>query len=37
MVINNFNVLRTSHGPAEANPELPVDSNAVLTLAVPIQ
>ena len=37
MVINNFNVLRTSLGPAEANPELPVDSNAVLTLAVTMQ
>jgi len=34
MVINNFDIFRTSLGPAEANPELPVDSNAVLTLAV---
>jgi len=34
MVINNFDIFRASLGPAEANPELPVDSNAVLTLAV---
>jgi len=37
MVINNFDIFRTSLGPAEANPELPVDSNAVLTLAVTVQ
>lgn len=37
MVINNFDIFRTSLGPAEANPELPVDSNAVLTLAVTMQ
>ncbi|GAA5170528.1 hypothetical protein GCM10023342_04050 [Modicisalibacter zincidurans] len=34
MVINNFDVFRTSLGPSEANPELPVDSDAVLTLAI---
>jgi len=34
MIINNFDVFRASSGPAEANPELLVDSNAVLTLAV---
>jgi hypothetical protein len=37
MVINNFDILRASPGPAEANPELLVDSNTVLTLAVTIQ
>src|SRR5690554_862867 len=37
MVINNFNIFRASLGPAEANPELFVDSNAVLTLAVTMQ
>jgi hypothetical protein len=37
MVINNFYIFRASLGPAEANPELPVDSNAVLTLAVTMQ
>lgn len=37
MAVNNFNIFRTSLGPAEANPELPVDSNAVLTLAVTMQ
>jgi hypothetical protein len=37
MVINNFYIFRTSPGPAEANPELSVDSNAVLTLAVTMQ
>ena len=37
MVINNFNVFRTSFGPAEAHPELPVDSNAVLSLAITMQ
>jgi hypothetical protein len=37
MVINNFDIFRTSFGPAEANPDLPVDSNAVLTLAVTMQ
>jgi hypothetical protein len=37
MVINNFYIFRTSLGPAEANPELSVDSNAVLTLAVTMQ
>ena len=37
MVINNFDIFRASLGPAEANPELPVDSNAVLTLAVTMQ
>jgi hypothetical protein len=37
MVINNFDLFRTGLGPAEANPELPVDSNAVLTLAVTMQ
>tara|TARA_R110000822_G_C15324207_1_gene494014 strand:+ start:1396 stop:1713 length:318 start_codon:yes stop_codon:yes gene_type:complete len=37
MVINNFDVFRTSLGPTEANPELLVDSNAVLTLTVTIQ
>ena len=37
MVINNFHIFRTGLGPAEANPELPIDSNAVLTLAVTMQ
>ena len=37
MVINNFDLFRTGSGPAEANPELPVDSNAVLTLPVTMQ
>jgi hypothetical protein len=37
MVINNFYIFRASLGPAKANPELPVDSNAVLTLAVTMQ
>ncbi|KPQ28303.1 MAG: hypothetical protein HLUCCX14_10915 [Marinobacter excellens HL-55] len=37
MVIDNFDIFRTSLGPAEANPELPVDSNAVLTLAITMQ
>jgi len=37
MVINNFDIFRTSLGPTEANPELPVDSNAVLTLAITMQ
>ncbi len=37
MVINNFDIFRASLGPAEANPELFVDSNAVLTLAVAMQ
>ena len=37
MVINNFDIFRAGLGPAEANPELPVDSNAVLTLAVTMQ
>jgi hypothetical protein len=37
MVINNFDFFRAGLGPAEANPELPVDSNAVLTLAVTMQ
>lgn len=37
MVINNFDVFRASLGPTEANPELPVDSNAVLALAVTMQ
>ncbi|MEH6501210.1 MAG: hypothetical protein V7751_17625 [Pseudoalteromonas distincta] len=36
-VINNFDVFRASLGPTEANPELLVDSNAVLTLAVTMQ
>lgn len=37
MVINNFDIFRASLGPAEANPELPVDYNTVLTLAVTMQ
>src|SRR5680860_110645 len=37
VVINNFDLFRTGSGPAEANPELPVDSNAVLTLPVTMQ
>ena len=37
MVINNFDIFRASLGPAEANPELFVDSNAVLALAVTMQ
>lgn len=37
MVINNFDIFRTSLGTAEANPELPVDSYAVLILAVTMQ
>jgi len=37
MVINNFDIFRTSLGPVEANPELPVDPNAVLTLAITMQ
>ena len=37
MVINNFDIFRAGLGPAEATPELPVDSNAVLTLAVTMQ
>ncbi len=37
MVINNFDTFRASPGPAEANPELFVDSNAVLALAVTMQ
>ncbi len=37
MVTNNFDVFRTGLRPAEANPELAVDSNAVLTLAITIQ
>jgi hypothetical protein len=37
MVINNFDIFRTGLGPAKANPELFVDSNAVLTLAVTVQ
>jgi hypothetical protein len=37
MVINNFDLFRTGFAPAEANPELPVDSNAVLTLTVTMQ
>jgi hypothetical protein len=36
-VINDFDTFRASLGPAEANPELPVDSNAVLALAVTMQ
>jgi len=34
MVINNFDIFRTSLGPAEAHPELLVDSNAVLTSTI---
>jgi len=34
MVINNFDIFRTGLRPTKANPELPVDSNAVLTLAI---
>ncbi|KFI20609.1 hypothetical protein IB75_02135 [Nitrosococcus oceani C-27] len=34
MVINNFDIFRTGLRPTKANPEPPVDSNAVLTLAV---
>src|SRR5690554_8173844 len=37
MVINNFDIFRASLGPAETNPELFVDSNAVLALAVTMQ
>ncbi len=37
MVINNFDIFRASLGPAEANPELPVDSDAVLTLTITMQ
>jgi hypothetical protein len=37
MVINNFDIFRTGITPAEANPELPVDPNAVLTLAIAMQ
>lgn len=37
MVINNFDVFRASSGPTEANPELLVNSNAVLTLAFTMQ
>lgn len=37
MVINNFDIFRTGSGPTEANPELPIDSNAMLTLPVTIQ
>ncbi len=37
MEINNFDIFRASLGPAEANPELFVDSNAVLVLAVTMQ
>jgi len=37
MVINNFDIFRASLGPAKANPELPVDSDAGLTLAVTVQ
>lgn len=37
MVINNFHIFRASLGPTEANPELLVNSNAVLTLAVTMQ
>jgi phosphatidylserine decarboxylase len=34
VVINNFDIFRTGLRPAEANPELPVDANAVLALAI---
>ena len=34
MIINNFHVFRASLGPTEADPELPVDSDVVLTLAI---
>jgi len=34
VVINNFNVFRTSFGPAEAHPKLLVDSNAMLTSTI---
>jgi len=34
MVINNFDIFRVSLGPSKANLELPVDSDAVLTLAI---
>jgi hypothetical protein len=37
MIINNFDLFRTGSGPAKANSELPVDSNAVLTLPVAMQ
>jgi len=37
MVIDNFDIFRAGLRPAEANPELLVDSNAVLTLAVTVQ
>jgi hypothetical protein len=37
VVINNFNVFRTSFGPAEAHPKLLVDSNAMLTSATTCQ
>jgi hypothetical protein len=37
MVINNFYIFRASPGPAETNPELLVDLNAVLPLAVTMQ
>jgi hypothetical protein len=34
VVINNFNVFRTSFGPAKAHPKLLVDSNAMLTSTI---
>jgi hypothetical protein len=37
VVINNFNVFRTSFGTAEAHPKLLVDSNAMLTSATTCQ
>ena len=37
MVVNDFDIFRTNLGPAEANPELLVNSNAVLALAITMQ
>ncbi len=37
MVIDNFNVVNAVIGPAEADSELIVNSNAMLTLTVPFQ
>ena len=37
MIINDFNILRSRSGPAEADAPLIVDTNAVLTLSIAIQ
>jgi len=37
MVIHNFDIFRTSLGPAKANPELLVDSDTVLTFAITME